>query len=348
MKVWLASLLLIPSLALAEDEAHVACDLARAQAEVQASVLSMPAAFASFGDPAVNEKIVAVGVSESLSGLVRAKRLRDAAQASCDSAGSSMQLDRYVHWSMIAVQKRGAAAALGGLNDAIDLAKQNVTILNQQLATNATDVAAVGAAVNDLRSLEDHKSPLLKILTTVVPAISPSDVAGLLTSYQSDQGRAAQLTALSNANSGWDVAIRVGGQKPISNIPPGSDGSATPFVTASIRYSFGTHAAREAATQVGRDTELLIATAELGYPQVVGRLREEVRKLLEIENSYVGGDLLTIDTLQRMRAPLAGIESVLATNALRTVDIRLKAARAELAGSRERSVAFTALLAELH
>jgi hypothetical protein len=249
---------------------------------------------------------------------------------------------------MIAVQKRGAAATLSGLDEAIDLAKQNVKILNQQMATNRTDVGAVGAAVNELRSLEDHKSPLLKVLTTVIPAISPSDVAGLLTSYQSDRGRAAQLTALSTANNGWDVAIRVGGQKPISNIPPGSNGSTTPFVTASIRYSFGAHAAREAATRVGRDTELLIAAEELGYPQVMGRLRDEVRKLLEIEKSYLEGDLLTIDTLERMRAPLAGIESVLATNALRTLDIRLKAAQAELAGARERSLAFTSLLEELH
>lgn len=204
----------LPSLVFAADEAQLTCDLARAQAEVTASELKAPAAFASGGNQ-LSQKTIAVGVSQSLSGIVRANRIQDAAEAQCASAQSSVRLEQYTLWSTLDIQKRGAIASLSKLNEAIDLATANVSTLKTEIDSGVITLDAVADAQLQLDTMQHSKASLLITISNVIPSQDYTNVDELIRQYESDQATSAELTAKASAHSGWDFTVAVGENKPI-------------------------------------------------------------------------------------------------------------------------------------
>lgn len=347
MKNIIFALLLVPGLVLADDDqATVSCNLAKAQAEVTAAELALPAAFAT-GSNQLTQKTVAVGVSQSISGLVRASKLRSAADAQCDSFQSSVRLEQYVLWATADIQKRGAIASVKILNQALDLSNENIDILKKQVDSNVSTVGDIDTAVMDYRRIEDIRAGLLATASIVIPSMDYINVADLINEFEANQGKAAELSAASTAHSGWDITIAVGENKPIGTPTYGTSDSAATFVTATVKYSFGTHAAMKAAEEIGRTTSQSLHIAQSGYTQTLIRRRTETQSLIELEIQNIANARREQTTLQSVRIPLAGIDSFLANNARRTLDIQLKALEADITGAGVRLAGYKTLLEKL-
>ena len=335
MKILLIVLLLMPAIAFADNEAKIACDLAKAQAEVIASELKSPSVFAT-GSDQISQKSIALGVSESLSGLVRASKITDAAEAQCASLQASVKLDQYTLWSITNIQKQGAIASLMILNSAIDQAIDNIRILNDQLQASVVTVSDIETAELELEALEKQKATLLTIISAVVPPIEATDISRLVHDYQFNQGRAAELTAKAQAHGGWDITVGIGENTPIGSQPPGTSTDAAPFFTAMVKYSLGTHAAMRAAEEVGKNTQLLLQNQQTGYFQTLDRHRKEVHALIDIDTTNLANAYRQLKSLRRIRAPLDTVDSLLAGNARRTLDLHIKTTEADFAGATTR------------
>jgi hypothetical protein len=348
-KLLLIALLAIPSVALAnaEDEAKIACDLAKAQADVIIAGLKTPSAFVSLGDPAIEQQSISMGLTQSISDFYGASRIRRAAEAQCESAQSLAKIEQFVVWSRADIQKEGAVASLKLINDAIDMAKANVKILNDQLAAKTTTVANLNAAEVQLELLQKTKSSLLSTIAMVIPPTEFGDISGLIRAYQRSEGRAAELKAKADAHSGWDISISAGERKPIGAPHDNESQGSSPFITTYARYSFGTNASRRAAEEVGRNTELLLQNSQLGYNKILERQRKETQALADIETTNVQVAIRELEALRRISTPLESIESALAQDTRRILDIQIKTIEADLAGAKIRLESFNGLLVKM-
>jgi hypothetical protein len=348
-KLLLIVLLAFPLIVLAnaEDEAKIACDLAKAQAEVIAAGLKAPSAFVSLGDPAIEQQSISVGLTQSISDIYEASRIRHAAEAQCESAQSLAKIEQFVVWSRTDIQKRGAAASLKLINDAIDMAAVNVKILNDQLAAKTTTIANLNAAEVQLEALQKTKSSLLSTIAIVIPSTEFGDISELIRAYQRSEGKAAELKAKANAHSGWDISVSAGERKPIGAPYDNESQGTSPFITTYARYSFGTNASMRAAEEVGRDTELLLQNRQLGYNKILERQRKETQDLADIEATNVQVANKELEALRRISIPLESIESALAQDTRRVLDIQIKTIEADLAGAKIRLESFKELLVKM-
>lgn len=334
-------LLLLPTLAFGASEAQIACSLEKAQAEVQATTLAAPAAFASVGDPTSAEKTVILGVTQSLSGRSRADTIRQAATAKCDALQATLQLDEQAKWSLAQIQRDSAEQELRGIDDAIGLAAVNLALLDQQLEAKTITIIDHTAARTELAALEQHRADLKRIVAiTVLPAPKAS-ASELIARAQRQEANAAALTAKANADGAWDVTVSTGMRQPISG------GNATPFVAMTAKYSFGLEASRQAARDVGKYTQQLMQVQQSGYAQTDKRQSQDVDRLIVVERASASSLHNQLDQLQRIYASLHGLDTALALNTARSLEIQMKALQAQIAGTEARQRGYEALLQTL-
>lgn len=335
-------LLLIPFAAQA-NEAQLACDLERSKAEVQASTLAAPAAYGSVGQDAnTGDKNVIVGISQSFSGRSQASLIREAAEARCDAIKATTQLDEHARFAVLQVKRDAAIAELAIVEKAIELAKSNITLLDQQLKAQVITINQHTEARQVLVALESRQANLLRTLSVVVIPPQNATVQSLLETSRISESQAARLSAKASAETGWDIVVLAGGRQPISG-----DQKAGAFGTITFKYSFGSSAAQDAATKVGADTAALLAAQQGGYTQTIIRQRQELQLLAEAEILASATVARQLVNLRQVYSSLAGLDTVLALNTKRTLDLQIKSLEADFAGANIRLAGFTSLLETL-
>lgn len=332
-------LLLIPTLAFGADEAQIGCELVKAQAEVQATELAYPSAVAMAGQPTDISTTIAVGVTQSLSGIVRAKDLRKSASAKCDALYAETDLDLYEKWAVLMAQRKGDIAEQNALDESISIQKDYISNLTAQLNEHLVTEAIVKAAGSAIVSTEQRQGELAKSLAMEIIPAPDGDLGHLIKEANSKEGLSATLSAKSQADSGWDFQVTTGFRRLING-----DGAVSGFVTASVKYSFGTSAAQKAARIVGEKTTELLNIQNAGYNQTVQRNRIELLRLIEVEHKLMMALNHEVMRIQALRSPLIGIDSTLAKNAITEADIQISILSATLAGSVARQSAYQVLL----
>lgn len=182
---------------------------------------------------------------------------------------------------------------------------------------------------------------MLRRLSVVSAPPPNTNVASLLASSRQYEASAARLAAQAQAETGWDVVVSAGARQP-------QNGQAAPYATIGFRYSFGAPAAQAAARDVGRNTELLLAEQQGGYTQTVLRQRDTLKALVQAETLASSTANRQITHLKRVRASMVGIDTALALNTLRSLDLQLLVLQAEAAGAEARLAGYTELLEKLN
>lgn len=330
--------LLLPALASA-GELELACGLERSKAEVQATLLAAPELQTRLGrDSTTGQDALTLGVSKSLSGHLRAGTVREAAEAKCDAIRGSLALDSFSRWSMLNAQKIGARAELTKIEEAIALAKADIAQLDAQLTAQTITITQHTEARQTLVNLENREAALLKILaqdslpTPYVPA------AKLIAEAREAEARAAGLTAKAAASVGWDVVFTAGSRKPFDG------SSAAGFGTIALTYSFGYEGSKKAASAVAGYTEALSIAAEGGTTQAIVRQRKTLEGYIEAETLNIATTARQRVHLQKVRASIVGIDTALALNTRRALEIQLKVLEADQAGSEVRLAQYQELL----
>jgi hypothetical protein len=337
-----ALLLLIP-FAVHANEAQLACNLERSKAEVQASTLSAPAAYGSAGqDTNAGDKNVIVGISQSFSGRSQASLIREAAQAKCDAIKATTQLDEHARFAVLQVRRDAAIAELSVVERAILLAKSNIALLDEQLRAQVITINQHTEARQVLFALEARQANLLRTLSVVVVPPQNATVQSLLEVSRISESQAARLSAKASAETGWDVVILAGGRQPLTG-----DQKANAFGTITFKYSFGTSSAQDAAKRVGTDTAALLAAQQGGYTQTIIRQRQELQSLIETETLASATSSRQLAHLNQVLSSLVGLDTVLALNTRRVLDLQIKSLEADLASANVRLAGFTSLLETL-
>jgi hypothetical protein len=333
-------LLLLPIFAHA-GEAQLACNLERSKAEVQASTLAAPSAIGQVGqDPTTGTKSLIVGLSQSFSGRSQAALIREAAEAKCDAIRATLQLDEHARWSQLQVSRDGFMAELRVIEEAILLAKANITFLDAQLAEKIITINEHTNARQSLVVLESREAELLRNLSTSVLPPPESNISSLLETSRHAESQAARLTAQASAERSWDIVVSGGARQPQS-------GNATPYATIGFSYSFGSGDSRRAAQQVGEYTEALAKEQQGGYTQTIIRQQETLKKLIEAETLAAATSARQEEHLRQIRTPIMGIDTALALNTLRSLNLQLKVLEADRVGAETRLSGYKALLAHL-
>ena len=332
-------LLLLPLFAHA-GEAELACDLERSKTEISASLLQAPQAFGSLGqDASTGTKSIQIGISQSFSGRTRAALLRESTEAKCDAIRATLQLDEYGRWAEAKVTHEGAVAELRIIDEGIEFAKTNIVLLDAQLAAQTITINQHNEARSAYVALEARKAALLRVLSTSVLPIPPVNAVQLIATASAAESSSAALAAKSAANAAWDVVIQGGARQAIG-------GKATAFATIGFKYSFGYDEAMQAAENVGTQTAALLAVQQGGYAQVLSRQSKELTALIEAESLAIRSGTRQVLALQDIRESIKGIDTALALNTLRSVDLQLFSLVATVVGAEARVSGYKKLLAK--
>jgi hypothetical protein len=322
-------------------EAQLACNLERSQAEVRASTLSAPQAYGSLGqDPITSSKSAIAGISQSFSGRVQASKIREAAEARCDAIRSTLAIEENARFAVASIQHDSATAELRMIEKAILLAKSNISQLDAQLSAQTITISTHTEARSELIALEQRQSALLRTLSAVVIR-TPGNIGSLLEVARQNEATAARLIAEAQSESGWDVVAQAGVRQPLTG------GSSTTFGTISFKYSFGYNASKDAARAVGSQTAELLAAQQGGFTQTVLRQRKELQSLVEAETLSIATTARQIEHLNRVRNSMVGIETALAQNTSRALDLQLLILAADESASQVRLAGYKALLEKI-
>lgn len=332
-------LTLIPALALASNEAQVGCELVKAQAELQATELADPSLFGMVGQPTELSNTIAVGVTESLSGLIRAHDIRKSSNAKCDAIYAETNLDLYQKWAILSAQRKGDLAEQNKLDETVNLQKDYISNLHAQLIDQVVTVTTLEAADATYINIEQRQEFIAKNLAMEIIPPPDGDLNDLIKEANIKEGTSAMLSAKSTANGGWDFALSIGARRLLNG-----DGATSGFITAQAKYSFGTSAAQKAAKLVGEKTQELLDIQNAGYNQTVQRNRIELLRLVDIERQTVVALSREEGRIEMLRQPLIGIDSTLAKNAITEANIQISIVQASIAGSKARLEAYQVLL----
>lgn len=337
-----ASVLVVSTLAHGQaNEAQVACDLERSKAEVQASTLGAASAFGSLGDAVNSERNVVLGVSKSLSGSTRAGLLREAAEAKCGALVATVSLDEHARYAIANLLRSAATVELAQVEEAIELAKENVRLFTAQVAANVATITALIDARSQLVSLENRKADLLVTLSTPTAPLPRTDIQTLLRVARENEAKYAGLASKSNSESAWDVVVSGGARQSLS------DGSSAPFVALAFKYSFGLSSSRAAAEDVARYTSDLMKIQGGGYAKTIERQRVALASLKKAETTRQTALTQLKGELRKVYGTVAGLDTALANNVKRGLVIQMKVLDAETNGSWERLTGYERLLESL-
>jgi hypothetical protein len=333
-------LLLFPLIATA-GEAELACKIQRNQAEVQATILESSRAFGSVGqDASTGKKTGVIGISKSFAGERRARLLREAADQKCMAINASLELDELSRWSQLTIIRSGAVAELSELDKAIAFSQSHIKLLDAQLAAQVITINQHNDARQTLVGLEMKRTELLRTLSTAIQPVPSVNAMDLASSVAMHEGNAAELLAQASAEGGWDIVIAGGARQEFG-------GKAAAFATITATRSFGLEESRMAAVEIGRDTKLLAETQQGGYAQVISRQADTVFNLLVTEAASSQTIQQQIEHLKRVRTNIQGVDTALAQNTLRGIDLQLLTLQASRAGSAARTAGYANLLGSL-
>lgn len=335
----LLPLIIAPTIAFAGEQ-QVACNLEKDRAEVQASVLSAPQAFGQVGDTVTSTKNVVVGVSQSFSGIKRARLIREAADAKCDAMRATIALDKYGVFAVTSIQQKSAATELISVNEALDLAKKNLELLDAQLVAQTITIIQHTAARQVITALEMRKAELIRVLSK--PVEGTESIAGFVDVAKSAEANAARLAAEAGSEAGWDVKVAAGARQPITG-----GGSASAFATIAFTYSFGYDSSKDAARRVGTGTAELMSESTVGYAKTVQRQRGELEGLVIAENALIPSLKAQLANIKGILKTLEPLDTALALNTKRDLNIQAITLRGQIAGAEMRSAGYAALLIDL-
>jgi hypothetical protein len=338
--VKLLPLLLLSPLIAQANEAQIGCNLARTQAEVTARVQEAPVAYGTAND--TTDKAVTIGIAQSLRGRTQAGLTREAAEAKCDALRATVALEEHGRFATVQVQKQGALAELRLIEEAILLAKSHISLLDAQLAAQTITITEHTAARQVLVNLEQRQAALLRTIAKEVPPVSDDELPRLVDSALASEARAAGLLARSQAESGWDVRPSIGVRQTLNS------GQASTFIGLAFTYSFGYTAAKNAASQVAEQTESYLAAQGGGFTQTLMRQRSEVQKLYDAEVLAASTSARQIAHLETVLKSIDGIDTALANNTRRNLQIQLKVLQAEENGATARVNALNRLRDQLN
>lgn len=337
----LFTLLLFPLIVNA-NEVQLACNLERLKAEVTATVQAAPQAFGSVGQESTSiEKSIKAGISQSFAGRSRAVLIRQYAEARCAALSATVALDEHARWSVQTVRRAGALIELKTIEQAILEAKAHIAMLDQQLAAQVITINQHTESRQTLVGLENRQSDLMRILSIVVLTPPNRNVSNLVEASRSSEATAAHIAAQTQSETGWDIVVAGGVSQPLDG------GKAAPFGSIAFKYSFGYSASKAAAAVVGSQTAALLAAQQGGYTQTVARQREELANLIDAETLAESTSTRQLFHLQGVRVTLNGIETAIAQNTARALDIQILILQAAAQGARARLAGYTGLFNQL-
>ena len=336
-------LLIMPAISYAETEAELSCDIIKSNAEVQASVSGSPQAFTSVGDAASGTKNIAVGVSQSLSGIRSASLLRESAVAKCDAIKDTLLLDEHIRWSLAVIDRDSVVAQLRVIQEAIKIARANTDQLGTQLAAQTITLEQYNVSRQQLTTLQNKKFDLMgQIAEGILQPPQISNLMTLIDDARIKQARADSLAARAQAETGWDLVASTGVNRPING------GTTSPFVTIGIRYSFGYESARESAARIETKTNELLKIQQNGYQQILMRQADTIRSKLDIENANLKNTSEEIDNLEKLKTPLLPLDTTLSRNALITLELQIKILEADKSGMQAKINGYNSLLLKMN
>lgn len=336
--------------AVTQDEVALTCDLEKAKAELSASILEMPYVYGSVSNQS-NDKGVTAGVGYSFVGRTKAKLLREAADARCTAVAATLELDEQQRWLLVSIAKAGARAELEGLLDARKRVAEQTSFLQAQLSAKTVTINEYNAVRQAAQGIESRISQLRLTLTDPSSVSSTKTIRSLLEVAKAQTVKAAELEAKVSAEAAWDVSVVAGGRKDIQSwSPSGNSGdgkAAAPFIGVTFRWSFGGGAANKAVATVKDRTERLFAASTSGYVQSADRLLLQVTDALKAERDRE--DMLSkqLRETEGLLATFRTLDTALALNTKRTLELQAVVQQAELAGVRRRTAEYQAFMSKL-
>ena len=158
------------------------------------------------------------------------------------------------------------------------------------------------------------------------------NIKSLLDKARVSEGRAAELTAKQEATSGWDVIVGAGAQKDLNDTNTG----VKPFVGLTFKWSFGNYGVKDSIESIKSKTEKVFNVSQGGYVKSADRLAEKIDELILIEKAKQ--ELLNnaIEDTQRILLSFKDINTALATNTKKSLELQNLIYSAELAGVKVR------------
>lgn len=338
MKKLLAILLVSAFTNVYGSEAEIACDLERAKAEVLASTVEAPYLYGSVSN-AANDRGATLGAGYSLSGRSKGKLMRESANAKCSAIAATIQLDEQQRWLLANIRKAGARSELKSLLEARQKMNEHITALDLQLKNQTITAAEFNSAKQTQANIEDRINGIRLLLAEPTQPINIVGLRNLIDTARNNIARAAELDAKIQAENSWDISAVIGGRKEFgdnprpdrSNNPPGD-----PFVGLTFRWSFGAEKSYSAVRTVKQKTEELFASSKAGYAQTIDRLVAQINEFVRVESdreTFLDGQHKETNN---WIASFRRVDTALAINSKRALEIQALVQKSELDGIRRR------------
>lgn len=336
----LCCLALLPLVAMS-GEIESYCALASAQAQVQSATLSAPEAFASVGDPSTEKRNLVVGLRKSFARARQGRLATELGDAQCTAYRSQQRLGQRLASVELITEQRGLVALVTALKDAVAAAETHVKQEQLLLARHQATLMDVRTAFDSRDRLQEKLARTEQRLRYLAAHAAVED-APLMPDVENaiaDQARVAELSALLQAETGWDVSVALGMRRGLS------DGTQSAFASVAVSRSLGEGASRRAAQTAGTLAAQWLAEQQEGPLQKLMRIRDAVA------GAHAAGQVIH-DGLQRRRVglrealdTLQSSDSAIAKRLARNLRVEILAIDAELADSDARQSYLQAWLA---
>ncbi len=318
------------------------CALVSAQGQVQSAQLTAPEAFASVGDPASDKRSMVLGLRKSLSKARQGRLATELADAQCSAYRSQQRLGLRLASVETVAEQRGLADLMTPLKGALAAAESQLRQERQLLARQQATLQDVQNAF-DARDRLQERLARAEQRQSYLSAHSPVEEAPLLPDAEraiADQARVTELSALLQADGGWDVSVAVGMRQGLSS------GGQSAFASVALSRSFGEGASRAAAQQTGPLAARWLSEQQEGPLQKLQRTRDAVA------GAFAAGQNLH-QGLQQRRAALRetlhtveGSETGMAARLARGLRVEILSLDAQLAESSAKQAYLSGWLAQ--
>ena len=322
------SLLLISSICSTVHASELDCQIESKKADLQATLLSSPQAFANAGDANTNSKSLITGVTQSLTGIYRAKLLKESAQAKCEAFELQKEVESIYEDFRKNIEHDAALTELNQIQSAIDYSKKVFLDVENKVKHQEATVAQLSDVLLLQSGLYSSKAMLEKQVAQIQPKnlVSADSVVDLTDKLISAQSRAMELDAKSIAESGWDLSISAGVKKALDN------GTTSGFVAINAKYSFGLSKAEKAASELAALIKKKSQESETGIVKTVEREKFVILGLLKAEQSQEEFLIRELEQTVNIINSIKSINSDLSQTTLSVLELKRNIAAAKLAG----------------
>jgi hypothetical protein len=351
-KILLFLILIFPLILNAEDISKIndiECDLIHAKNNAQTYVYSYPQAFASVGSPTNSQQTLSIGLSQSLSGLIRSQELNEAANYKCEAIFAAHELDAYFTWAEQDIVQSGAKAELPSIKSTIEKAKINLIDIQNHLEAGTMTIINYRDALKLQQNFEAKQVELETILAVDLHPKSSQNVSELLERYASNFSKSEELLSRADSDKGWDVVASIGSRKIIdnSNQISGSNNDLQSFAALNLQYSLGSFPAKNEVEKVGKNSYELIFREQLGFGYKLDLIRSKLSNLIVVERSR--GQFLrkSIESLIKIKESIAKSNSSLSAIVINSIELDISFNKAEFKASEFRRLGFENILYQL-